>query len=456
MSPSSIVYGGSVATALTREHRSWRIKIFASTWLAYVGFYFCRKPFSSAKASIGNEYGWDATTLGNIWACYLIAYAIGQFLASWMGTRLGPRRNVLLGMILSILVTLAMGIVPSIPILMGLVAVNGLAQATGWSGNVGTMAGWFVKSERGRIMGLWSTNFTIGSLVSGIAMGVVLTVPMIIEIPWVFSIEIYEPEPWRWCFYLGAIVLAVIAIQFYFLQRNKPEDVGLAPLDDPATPADESKEDEPRGPMPGGLSRTAWTNLLLVGGFYFFAKFVRYAVWSWSAYFLQENYGKTAAEATTYSLAFDLLGIPGVYVTGWISDRYLQSRRAGISLVMMLGMTVACGMLMMFADAGTTVFVVLLGAVGFTLYGPDALLTGAGAMDIGGRRSATFAAAVISGFGSLGPVVQEVVIPRLYDQKAAQAAGDLGPVFGLLFGSAALASVFCALLVWRNRGGKGI
>lgn len=446
-----------MATPLTREHRSWRVKIFASTWLAYVGFYFCRKPFSAAKAPIGNEYGWDATTLGNIMACYLIAYAIGQFLASWMGTKLGPRKNVLLGMLLSIAVTLAMGIVPSVPILMGLIAILGLAQATGWSGNVGTMAGWFVKSERGRVMGLWSTNFTVGSILSGFVMTAVLAQrELLAEISWVFEIRVYEPEPWRWCFYIGAIVLAVIAIQFYFLQRNKPEDVGLAPIDDPATPLDESKTEEPVGPMPGGLSRTAWTNLLLVGGFYFFAKLVRYAVWSWAAYFLQQNYRLSAAEANGYSIAFDLMGIPGVYFTGWISDRYLKSRRAGISLVMMIGMTIATGMLMMFADAGVTVFVVLLGAVGFTLYGPDALLTGAGAMDIGGRRSATFAAAVISGFGSMGPVFQEVIIPRLYDQKAAQAAGDLGPVFGLLFGSAALASVFCAVLVWRNRGGKGI
>ena len=329
-----------------------------------------------------------------------------------------------------------------------------MCQATGWSGNVGTMAGWFVKSERGKVMGLWSTNFTIGSLVSGLAMAAVLSQR---DESVLNGMILYDPEPWRWCFYLGAFVLAIIAVQFYFNQRNKPEDLGLAPIDDPVTPGDESKpEDEPRSTLPGGLSRAAWTNLLLVGGFYFFAKFVRYAVWSWSAYFLQQSFGKTASEANSYSIIFDLMGIPGVFLTGWISDRYLKSRRAGICLVMMLGMTVVTGLLTMFGDSSVTVFVVLLGCVGFTLYGPDALLTGAGAMDIGGRRAATFATAVIAGFGALGPIVQELVIPRLYDQKAAQATGDLGPVFALLFGSAVMASVFCAVLTWRNRGGKGV
>jgi sugar phosphate permease len=99
------------------------------------------------------------------------------------------------------------------------------------------------------------------------------------------------------------------------------------------------------------------------------------------------------------------------------------------------------------------VFVILLAAVGFTLYGPDALLTGAGAMDIGSRRLATFAAATISGFGSLGAVVQELVISRMYNPTQ----DGLAPIFAMLFGSAAMATLFCAALVWRNRrGGKGI
>jgi OPA family glycerol-3-phosphate transporter-like MFS transporter len=180
---------------------------------------------------------------------------------------------------------------------------------------------------------------------------------------------------------------------------------------------------------------------------------VRYAIWSWAAYFLHAKYGLDDSKANMYSTVFDVCGVPGVFVTGWISDRFLSSRRAGIALVMMIGMMGATALLVMFGGASVTVFVVLLGAVGFFLYGPDSLLTGAGAMDIGSRRAATFAAAVISGFGSIGPIVQEVIVPRVYDEKTA----GLGPVFGILFASAAMAAVFCLLLVLRNRrGGRGI
>jgi OPA family sugar phosphate sensor protein UhpC-like MFS transporter len=428
-----------MATQLTAAHRSWRVKIFASTWLAYVGFYFCRKPFSAAKKAIGEEAGWTATDLANIWAAYLIAYAVGQFLASGMGTKLGPRRNVMLGMAVSIAVTILMGVTLSIPVMAGLCAINGLAQATGWSGNVGTMASWFHKHERGRVMGAWSTNFTIGSLASGWTAWWVLQ-----------QHDAGEAVPWRWTFYLGAIVLSIIWLQFYLFQRNKPEDVGLAPVDDPKTAEDESKIVDPPGL---GLSRTAWTNLLLVAGFYFFVKFIRYAVWSWSAYFLGKNYQLSDYDAALYSTLFDVFGIAGVFATGYLSDKFFGSRRAGISLIFMVGMLGATGALVLWGDHSATTFALLLGAVGFFLYGPDALLTGAGAIDIGGRRAAVFAAAVISGFGSIGPVIQEVVIGRMYDAKK----GELGPIFELIFTCAALSTLFCAVLVWRNRkGDKGV
>ena len=91
-----------------------------------------------------------------------------------MGTKLGPRKNVLIGMALSTMVTLAMGIAPSPAVMAGLVAINGLAQATGWSGNVGTMASWFRKHERGRVMGAWANCYTVGALASGWTMAAVL------------------------------------------------------------------------------------------------------------------------------------------------------------------------------------------------------------------------------------------------------------------------------------------
>jgi sugar phosphate permease len=295
------------------------------------------------------------------------------------------------------------------------------------------MASWFHRGERGKVMGAWATNFTVGSLSSAWVMA------------WVLGRHAEgAPVPWRDTLYAGAGVLSVVWLLFFLFQRNKPEDVGLARIEEPGAAA---APEEPASGLLPRLSRTAWTNLLLIGGFYFFAKLVRYAIWSWAAFFLERNYGLTGSAANVYSTAFDLMGIPGVWITGWLSDRYFGSRRGGVAFLMMCGMTLACGLLMRFGSTSVGVFAALLGLVGFTLYGPDALLTGAGAMDVGSRRAATFVAATISGFGSLGPIVQELVIGKLYDTGG----GDLSGVFLLLFGSAICAAGFCGVLAWRER-----
>ena len=51
---------------MSEELRAWRRRVFIATWLSYVGYYFCRKPFGFAKSAIKGELGLDATTLGEV------------------------------------------------------------------------------------------------------------------------------------------------------------------------------------------------------------------------------------------------------------------------------------------------------------------------------------------------------------------------------------------------------
>ena len=200
----------------------------------------------------------------------------------------------------------------------------------------------------------------------------------------------------------------------------------------------------------GWLTKPVLTNMMLVGCFYFFVKFIRYALWSWAPYFLDLNFGLDGDDAGYLSTVFDVTGIAGVMAAGFLSDTVFKSRRAFISLLFMLGMSGACVAMVLVGASSPVVFAVILGVVGFTLYGPDALMTGAGAMDIGSRRGATFVAGVINGMGSVGSVVQELAIGKMYDDSG----GDLGPIFGLLMGAAVGATVLIGVVVLRNRMGR--
>lgn len=417
---------GAVAV-LDPQLRRWRVRVFTATWLSYFGFYFCRKPFFVTKGTLENQLGWDASTLSMLGIAYLASYAIGQFIASVVGDRWGPRLMLLVGMATTIVVNAAFGFANSVATFTLFLVLNGLAQATGWSGNVGSMAAWFTRRERGTVMGFWATNFQIGSI-AGKALAAFMLGYMGL----------------KYAYIGGSVVLLIIWVYFIFNQRNRPEDVGLPALVDP----DDAVLDT------NAAGRTHWpravvVNVALVGVFYFFIKFIRYALWSWAPYLLQQHYGMTGSDAGFVSTTFDVAGFAGVIALGVLSDRLFRGRRVGISMVFVLAMTAACVALYLFGNTSIILFTVCMGLIGFTLYGPDAILTSAGAIDVGSKAAATRAAGIINGLGSIGAVAQEFLLGRLLSGTP-----NLTGVFALLLASAIGSALCLAVLLTRNRAGK--
>lgn len=411
--------------ALSPELRRWRTRVFVATWLSYFAYYFCRKPFYIAKPVLEAELGWSAEVLGAIGASYLIAYAIGQFTSAFFGDRVGARALVLSGMLVTALMNLAFGLTSVWWAFAIFMFVNGLAQATGWPGNVAAMAEWFRRKERGTVMGVWATNFQAGGVAAnGLA---------------AYLLGAYG---FRAAFFAGALVVVGVAALYLGFQRNRPRDVGLTLVDPDATAADAEEES---GPV--RWSRAVWTNALLIGTFYFFIKFIRYAVWSWTPYLLKKYYGLLPSDAGYLSTAFDVAGIVGVIAVGLLSDRVFRGRRTAVSFVSVLAMTASCVFLYVLGTQSLVLFGVVIALVGFFLYGPDALMSGAAAIEVGSKRSAARAAGLINGMGAVGAVVQELVLGKMLS------SAGVGAVFATLVASSVCGAACLSVLLWRNRTG---
>ncbi len=384
------------------------------------------------KSDLGKALSFDAQDLSIIYAAYLITYALGQFVSGALGPRFGARLMLLTGMGISIACAVAFGFTAQMPWFVVLMIINGLGQATGWSNNVGCMASWYHRGERGTVMGLWATCFQVGNIVAP-----------------AFAAWTLAHYGFRYAFFTGAMVLAAVWIIFYFNQANRPEDVGLPPVRDPAA---ESRivMAAPHAPAKAvHWNRSTWITVVLIGGAYFGMKFIRYALDSWAPFFLARNFGLKGDDAGYVSTLFAIFGIVGVMATGYMSDHYFRGRRARISFFMIIGVVAAT---IFMATAGTHSafsFAIAMSLIGFTLYGPDALMTGAGAMDIGGEAGAIRAAGIISGLGSAGSVVQELLIGHMYKQNG----GAIGPVLATLFASALFSAACLGAILWRNRRG---
>jgi sugar phosphate permease len=152
--------------------------------------------------------------------------------------------------------------------------------------------------------------------------------------------------------------------------------------------------------------------------------------------------------AAYWSTAFEWIGFLGVLTAGIWSDRMPGSRRTPVIFWMTCGCFVFTFAMWFVGLTSPVLFIALLGLIGFMAMGPDSLLSGACAMDVGSRRQAVIAAGVINGFGSIGPILQEPTIGWLKQNQGLEA------VFLLLVGVVFVTTVATGLLARfeRRRG----
>ena len=379
--------------------RRYRIQLFTATWLSYAGFYLCRKVYAVVKHALKLEFGFNDEQIALPWTIYLVCYMLGQFLAAWLGRRMESRRVLAYGMSIAAASNIVLGwLVDShhasqllwICVLMG---VHGLAQATGWPHNVALFANWTHRSERGTLFGIWGTCYQLGAVAGKGLAGFLLG--------WLGL---------AWSFYGSSIVFFAITVAFVFLAKERPQSVGLTLADaaepDVSPPAARDAEPVHELPLPKGFMSA----IIAMGLIYFGFKFLRYALDSWSALILGEHFALSSSVSAYLSTAFDWVGLLGVIAGGWWSDRTLGSRRTPVIFYMSCCCLVFTWLMWLIGLSSPLIFVALLGVIGFFEMGPDSLLSGACAMDVGSRRQAALAAGVINGFGSIGPIVQEPLI----------------------------------------------
>ncbi|OBB31585.1 MFS transporter [Mycolicibacterium peregrinum] len=391
------------------RYKRWRFQIFAVTWIAYAGFYFTRQAFSVAKLGILEDpilsTHLTKSTLANLDAAYLAAYAAGQFVWGQVSDRFGPRIVILGGLAISAIATVFMGLLPALVFLLPLMIVQGLAQSTGWSPTLSNMAQFFSIGERGRVLGLWSTNYAFGGLVAAPILG------------WA-AYDVFGT--WRAAFFTGAAIVVGVFVLVLLFQHNRPQDVGLPPIEEyraaqdarEGVELDESPEAEALAePTP------SWRESLKVvlsdsmvrtlGASYFLLKPARYAILLWGPVIVAERLADgDKFQAVTIPVAFGVAGVIAPILLGRISDRVFSARRVP-ACVISLGILVAVLALFgpLTATGSAWVMVVVLGLIGLSVYGADAMISCVAAVDFGTSKHAGTAAGFINCCGSVGAIL---------------------------------------------------
>lgn len=367
------------------EQARRRNVVWAATWLAYASYYFGRKCFSAAKHSIKSAGVLDAQALGAIDTAYLAAYSLGQFASGVLGDRIGARRLVGFGLLLSAALCAAFGSLTGALVLALVWTLNGAAQASGWPGTTRAMAEWTTPQNRGTVMGLWSTCYQVGPFVAGPLLGMVIA-----------------RFGFRSAFHVAAAVMALVALVVFALVRPG------APVAAQALSEAEDALERRRAQAEVVKNPLLWS----YGASYFFIKFTRYALALWLPFYLQEQLSYPVDTANFVASAFEGGGMLGVIAIGALSDR-TRLGRVALSAVGLLGLASALLASALWVGHSTWLNVALLAAIGAFLFAPDSILCGAAAQDAGGPRAAAMSTGFVNGVGSIGAFVEGLTVPLL-------------------------------------------
>lgn len=431
-----------------------------------------------APASITN----GKILLGGCDTIYLIFYAVGLFVSGHIADHMSLRLFLTIGMLGSGAFVALIGLAHAFAIhnlwyFYICYAIQGIFQSTGWPAVVAVMGNWFPKNSRGVVMGVWNAHTSVGNILGSLISGAALGMGM-------------NGADWPAAFYLSGALIAIMGVLVFCFLPNRPEDVGLPSVleeeKEVACSADPLVTNQPSGiayntdltdVAENGKSKSllnatdsghsaegnTFIRALRIPGVVefafalFFAKFVAYMFIYWLPYYLGHLKFSTA-EAANISAYFDLGGIVGGVIAGWISDRI--RRRAPVAFAYLL---LAIPALYFYrsisasvGDSSLGVNILIMLVCGAFVNGPYALITTAVSADLGSHPSlkgdlslTATVTGIIDGTGSVGASIQGVLIGII--ASGCTATGQSwDAVFDLLMIMCALSALCLTRLVWKQ------
>jgi OPA family glycerol-3-phosphate transporter-like MFS transporter/OPA family sugar phosphate sensor protein UhpC-like MFS transporter len=131
---------------------------------------------------------------------------------------------------------------------------------------------------------------------------------------------------------------------------------------------------------------------------------VRFAILDWGPSFLTEMKGVDITQAGWIVAGYEVFGIAGMLVGGWLMDHVFKGRGGRAAFFYMAACTVAIFLFWKLPSDSPYIYASLLSAIGFFIYGPQALV-GTMAANIATKRVAAAAIGLTGIFGYLSGIL---------------------------------------------------
>lgn len=459
------------------------VAVFLLTFLSYAFFHATRKTFSNVKSTISDEWSpsfhndtvnytkpdhiWNSRHLFNsrkdaepylgvLDAVFMISYAVGLYISGMIGDRLNMRLVLSFGMCSSAVMVFVFGVVfewahfynKYVYVIIWI--LNGLLQSMGWPTVVAIMGNWFGRHSRGLVLGIWSACASVGNIIGAFLVSGVLD------------------YGYDYAFLLTSSVLFAGGVINFFGLVSTPKEIGLslpdedstvhpkeysvvvnegesngnlsddgddpsrlinnrgviddedAPLLNPVVTRSDSVLSDDRPAAIGFCSALCLPGVALYALAYACLKLVNYSFFFWLPYYLHNKYGWKETVADDISIWYDVGGIIGGTIFGFVSDRF-QHRSVIVIPMLLLGIP---ALFIYNSDLSSTLTMngLLMAVVGFFIGGVANLVSAAISADLGKQgpvqgnsEALATVTGIVDGTGSVGAAIGQILVPLIQD-----------------------------------------
>lgn len=391
----------------------WRMRIFLSMFFGYIIFYTCRKNISVALPVIQQELGYNTIELGLLGSSLYFSYAIGKFVNGVIADNTNAKRILPTALFISALTNILFVLcatfvtpakisifgLPPVSILLWMLAflwgVNGWFQSMGFPPIAKNLSYWFCNKERGLKWSLWSSSHEIGTYLSVILSGFLIT-----------------KYGWESVFYVPAIMAIVFCYFFYKNLQDKPASIGLPDIEiykDPDYVAPEVQKSEEDTFTYGDIFKkyiiknpTVWLLALA----YIFVYVVRYGTIDWLVMYQVDEKHYSLAEAAKRLSFLPLVGVLGTIGAGFVSDKFFKGKRAPVNIIC-LSLLAICIYLFKVNNFPIMDYI-YISAIGVFTCGPQVLIGGLSAVESSSKKVASAVTGFCGMFGYIGAILSGV------------------------------------------------
>ncbi len=394
---------------IKRQFRYWQNRILLSSLIGYALFYFVRKNLGIAMPYLEKDLGISKSDLGLFLTLHGVLYGISKFANGFLADRANARTMMAAGLILSAITNFFFGFSSAVVALGMFWMLNGWFQGIGFPPCARLMTHWFSPKELATKMSIWNTSHSIGAALVLILCGYLLK----------------HTGNWRLCFIVPGAIALLGSVFLLFALRDTPRSLGLPEVE--GTESKQTESDETSGAeFKAFLRKKVFGNpyIWIIALANFFVYSVRYAVLDWGPTLLHEMKRFDIAKAGWMTASFEISGIAGMLLMGWLTDKLFKGRGARTCVFCMALTAVSIFVFWKLPADSLVLNTAALCCAGFFIYGPQALV-GISVANLATKRAAAtaigltgifgYASTVLSGWG-LGKLVE---MNTLRDQEGA-------------------------------------